>query len=66
MRIFRYAGKEIPGLRTEFIEGISMKLSLMQSTVDWIDGSKSLATCSLYMGRDGSDNGWGGGRELPC
>ena len=27
-----------------------MKFSLMQSTVDWMDGSKNLDTCSLYTG----------------
>ena len=39
-----------------------MKFSLIQSTVDWMDGSKSLATRSLYAGRDVSDNGRRGGR----
>ena len=38
----------------------------MQSTVDWMEGSKSLDTCPLYTSLDVSDNGWGGGGGYPA
>ena len=50
--IVRCAGKETLNVRTGFKEIISVKFSLIASTVDWIDGSKNPATCSLHAGGD--------------
>lgn len=37
--------------RTEFMERISVKFSLMASTVDWMDGSKNFATSLLQTSK---------------
>ena len=37
--------------RTEFVGSRSVKLSLMESTVDWIDGSKNSETSALCTRR---------------
>ena len=44
--------QEIPNLRTEFMERISVKFSLIESTVDRIEGSKNPATCFLCVCTD--------------
>ena len=49
MRSFRRAGRGISNSRTEFMERISVKFSLTESTVDWIEGSKNPATCFLCV-----------------
>ena len=40
-------GRRIPGIRTKSIESIPVKFSRMESTVDWIEGSKNSDTCFL-------------------
>ena len=40
--------QEYSRTRTEFVGSRSVKLSLMESTVDWIEGSKNVETCALY------------------
>ena len=35
-------------MRTELVGRRRLKLSLMESTVDWIDGSKNPETSTLY------------------
>ena len=34
-------------MRTEVMERRRLKLSLMESTMDWIEGSKNVETCAL-------------------
>ena len=43
--------QEYSRTRTEFVGSRSVKLSLMESTVDWIDGSKNSETSALCTRR---------------
>ena len=40
-----------------------MKFALMESTVDWIEGSKNPDTCALRIGGDVSENRRKGGSD---
>ena len=47
-RTIRNGAKEYQNIRTELIVRRCLKLSLIESTVDWIEGSKNPETCVLY------------------
>jgi hypothetical protein len=52
--------------RTELLGRRRLKLSLMESAVDWIEGSKNFATSALYTGVCGRRRIGGASVSLPC
>ena len=59
-RIFRPAGQGISKLRTVSVERISVKCSLIKSTVDWMEGSKNSEACLLCRAGGVNEDAGGG------